>query len=220
MSSEPYHAHLYVSIRRNSPKPMSEMARANARFCTMPRTCRSSMTIARLVFASSVVTLCKKSCRMLRIFRCRRASANADFRRFREPGFFRLCRFDNRSKRRRYRRNGFGALIFVPSDNVRNHETPKSTPTGSPEGGTGSGISVSVAKLTYHRSASRFTVADKIRPSTYGFSFSRIRPSRGSCTALSKTRIEPVRRNESSRPFFLNRGNPTLRPSFNPRKKC
>ena len=61
------------------------MCRARCRVRTIPCTFRSSITITDLVFASSVVTLCRKSRRWFRIRRCRCASRIADLRRFREP---------------------------------------------------------------------------------------------------------------------------------------
>jgi hypothetical protein len=43
-----------ASIRRNSPQPASEIARAKLRFLTMPFTARSSITMTDLVFVSLV----------------------------------------------------------------------------------------------------------------------------------------------------------------------
>ena len=72
MSVEPYHSVLYSSILRNSPQPWSRIALFKPDFALMffpgfsfvpradalmPFTPRSSTTIARLVFASSVVAL-------------------------------------------------------------------------------------------------------------------------------------------------------------------
>jgi len=66
-----YQAHLYSSIRRKVPHPTSRMARERLPFCARPCTFRSSTTRTGLAFASSVVTLCRKSWRMLRMRRCK-----------------------------------------------------------------------------------------------------------------------------------------------------
>src|SRR6266480_7552458 len=58
---DPYQPVLSSSWRRNSPNPASEMARASRRLRTIPATFKLSTATARLVLASLVVSLCRKS---------------------------------------------------------------------------------------------------------------------------------------------------------------
>lgn len=135
--------------------------------------------ITDLVFASSVENLCRKSLRMLRILLWRRASLRADFLRLFDPLTLRLCCFDKRFKRLVFLSNGFGATTFFSSEREAKWSRPTSIPKTSPFTGCGIGISFSIVKLTYHRSASRLIVAERILPSTLGFSFKVIEPKRG-----------------------------------------
>lgn len=97
---------------------------------------------------------------------------------------------------------------------------PRSMPTASPTTANGFALSTSTASEQNQRSASRDTVAERIRPRNFSVpSFVLILPMRGRTTPCSFTWREPVKRKLSRCPFFLNVGNPISCPCFRPRQK-
>src|SRR5215471_18040768 len=147
----PYRSHLYSIWRRNSRHPQPEIARASDRFRTMFLTARSSMTTMSFWRISRVLTRCRKSCRALRIFRWARATFALALARFADPRWQRAILRWYRARLRALRSRCRGFAIRSPSLVTAKSFTPRSTPTARPPGGSGSGLSVSVVKVTYHR---------------------------------------------------------------------
>src|SRR5689334_12590394 len=88
----PYRWHLYVSWRRNSPQPQSEMARARCRLRTMFAIARSSITITSFSRTSRVLARCRKSWRAWRTLRWAWATLAAALARLAEPFWQRAMR--------------------------------------------------------------------------------------------------------------------------------
>src|ERR1700692_10203 len=109
---EPYHLVLYSSMHRNSLHPASEICLLSLLFFNISFTSKSSNTITDLVFASLVVSLCKKSLRMFLFFLCKRASLRADFLRLFDPFTFRLCHLDAFLSRFKLLAIGLGEKTF------------------------------------------------------------------------------------------------------------
>ena len=182
-------------------------------------TSKSSTTITDLVFASLVVSLCKKSLRIFRFVLCKRANFTADFFLLLDPYTFRLCFFDARLRRFRLLSKGFGAYILSPFERAAKQIIPISTPTASPSTGVGSAISSSTVKLTYQRSASLVTVADKIFSEHLDVSLRVSIPNLGSCTFFPSALIVPVSLKLSRSPLRLKEGKPICCPCFKASKE-
>jgi len=138
--------------------------------------------------------------------RCSRASPDADLRRWREPRGLRLC------SRCRWRRRlgafvkGFGDSTGAPSESTAKDLRPGSTPTTGPSTGCGSSRSTSTARDTHRRSASRLTVAERMRPRNFSVvSLVSTQLTRGSVTEPGWTSMLPVSRKESRRPCLRKR---------------
>ena len=78
ITCRPARSALYSIMRRKVPHPQSEMALASERLRTMFRTARSSIAITSWSRTRFVLTLCRKSARDARAFRCARPMAGAE----------------------------------------------------------------------------------------------------------------------------------------------
>src|SRR5262245_61742034 len=83
---------LYVSCRRNSPHPQSEIALARCRLRTMFATARSSTTMVSYRRTRLVLARCRKSDRALRTLRCAAAAFALALVRLFEPRWQRAMR--------------------------------------------------------------------------------------------------------------------------------
>ena len=232
MSWPPFRVVLQASIRRASPKPASEMARASRRFRVIPATFRSSETTVAYRAARPVVALCRASARTLATRAWMRASRAADLRRFALPFAVRECaRLARRGWRSEDRSaSGPSTVTTRPrsSTPVSRVLIPRSTPIADPgrECRSGMARSASTVNDTCQRCAVRVTVAGKIRAVPLSSLRASLRvdscvrsvPSLGRVTVRPAHRITPApNRNESRHlPRFLNLGKPSPRPLRSP----
>ena len=139
--------------------------RARLLFRVIPARLRSSITIVANHLAISLVSLCAASFRLLAIRSYNRAKAAFAFFQLAEPSLLRLRDLHNWRSFFDHLRNPFGPSSTSPLDSVASVLTPRSTPTTSPWFSAFAGLTgTSTPMLTYHRSATRETVADKSFP--------------------------------------------------------
>ena len=110
----------------------------------------------------------------------------------------------------RARESACSGTTRVPSERTANALSPRSPPPRPPAWGWASGRSTFTGSAAGQRSASRRPAADRPRHFAVGGSV-RTPPIRGSFTPGRPTRVAPVRRKRSSRPFWRARGSQSLR---------
>ncbi len=125
----PHHSALYSSCRTNSDQPASEMARESGRSLTIPRTLRSSTTIAWFSRTSRVLNLWRWSRLRSATRACNLASLIRALSLFLDPFVLRANRRDRMRLRASSRASCFGLAIFSPVESVSRLVMPRSIPT-------------------------------------------------------------------------------------------
>src|SRR5271166_3832783 len=159
MKVRPRHSDLYSSCRTNSDHPASEMARESDRSLTIPRTLRSSTTIAWFSRTSRVLSLWRWSRRLSATRACRRARLMRALSLFFDP--FVLCarRRDRIRLRASSRASCLGLATLFSVERVTRFVMPRSMPTAVEDAGSLRMLASSQRNDMCHRpEVSRLTV--------------------------------------------------------------
>ena len=193
----PCQAHLYPSFLIISDIEASATAFARWRFRSMPRTPRSSTATAWLSRTILVVALCRASLRWSAILSCTRATLTRCLACLLDPLLLRERRRCSRASLASDLASAFGLATFSPVLSAARLAMPASTPiTGTAPSGIGAtGASATESTQKYLPDGARFTVADRMRPSTGLLTRAFTRPSFGSFTwrASGTATLPPTR---------------------------